>query len=81
MLKEVTVYQTTDGKLFGGKEEAMLHQGRLDYEAKVDAFLDSDYNKYKSGVPRQFARAGILAWEAYKEAREQAQEQAQEKPV
>jgi hypothetical protein len=81
MLKEVTVYQTTDGKLFGGKEEAMLHQGRLDYEAKIDAFLDSDYNKYKSGVPRSFARAGILAWEAYKLAREQAQEQAQEKPV
>lgn len=66
MLKEVTVFKTTDGKLFGDREEALVHQGRLDYEAKIDAFLESDFNKYKSGVPRSFARAGILAWEAYK---------------
>lgn len=74
MLKEVTVYQTTDGKMFGSVDEAMIHQGRLDYEAKIDEFLESEFNKYKSGVPRSFARAGILAWEAYKLAREQAQE-------
>lgn len=66
MLKEVTVFQTADGKLFGGKEEALIHQSKLEFEAEVDAFMDSDANKYKSGVPRQFARAGILAWEAYK---------------
>jgi hypothetical protein len=69
MLTEVTVFKTTDGKLFDGKAEALVHQGKLDYEAGIDAFLDSEFNKYKSGVPRSFARNGILAWEAYKAAK------------
>ena len=72
MLKEVTVFKTTDGKLFDDKTNALMHQGMLEFEAKVDEFMDSDANKYKSGVPRQFARAGILAWEAYKAARRTA---------
>lgn len=69
MLTEVTVFKTADGKLFDGKAEALVHQGKLDFEAQVDEFMDSDANRYKSGVPRQFARAGILAWEAYKAAK------------
>lgn len=66
MLTKVAVFKTDDGKLFADETEAVLHQSKLEFEAEVDAFMDSDANKYKSGVPRQFARAGILAWEAYK---------------
>lgn len=66
-MKQVTAYETSDGKIFNTEREAILHESSLDKAHEVDCFLLSDFNCYKALPQRVIARSSILNWEAWKE--------------
>lgn len=56
---QVQSWMTTDGKLFGEKQEAEAHQSAINVSLVVDQFLATD-------PPMCSVRATILAWEAWR---------------
>lgn len=68
-MKQVTAFQTSDGKIFHKEQDAILHETTLDKAHEIDCFLSSDFNLYKATPQRVIARSSILNWEIWKENR------------
>lgn len=68
-MKQVTAYQTSDGKVFYKEQDAILHEMSLDKAHEVDCFLSSEFNPYRSTPQRVIARSSILNWEVWKDNR------------
>lgn len=66
-MKQVTAFETSDGKIFQNEQDAMLHETSLDKIHEIDCFLLSDFNLYKAPPQRVIARSSILSWENWKE--------------
>jgi hypothetical protein len=65
-MKEVTVFEATDGQLFNTKEECEQHEKALGYQQEIERFLESDLCQYKGGAYPRILRNGITAWEQFK---------------
>ena len=68
-MKQVTAFQTSDGKVFHNEQDALLHETVLDKAHEVDCFLASEFNPYRSMPQKVVARSSILNWESWKDTR------------
>lgn len=66
-MKQVTAFQTSDGKIFHNEQDALLHETTLDKIHEIDCFLASDSNPYRAVPQKVIARSSILSWENWKE--------------
>ena len=64
-MKQVEVFETTDGQRFDDKEAAANHQKHLDHAGDIEAFLDKHYPNPadgRKGPSRAIAKAAIEKW-------------------
>jgi hypothetical protein len=64
-MKEITAYQTKDGKIFSTIAEASDYEEALKWGKEIDMFIKSTFCPY-SGVQTSIVRKTIIAWERYK---------------
>lgn len=65
-MKEITAYKTSDGSIYEDKALAEKHEFKSFNDSAVEAFLDSDHNRYQSGPQRMIAKTSILNWLRWK---------------
>ena len=62
-MKEITMYQTTDGQQFSEEEVAKAHQEGLANLIRVEKFLDANYPKAgegnRQGASRTMAKKAV----------------------
>jgi hypothetical protein len=66
-MKQVTAFETSDGKIFHSEKDAMIHEATLDKGHEIDLFLLSEFNVYRAVPQKMIARTAILNWETWKE--------------
>jgi hypothetical protein len=64
-MREITAYETTDGKIFGTSDEASEHQAYLAIKPEIDLFLNSSYCKYNNCAHQKIVENTIIAWKAW----------------
>lgn len=66
-MKQIEIFETTDGQRFDDAAEAGRHQKHLDNSGKVEAFLDKHYpvpmtEGAKKGPSRSIAKKAVELW-------------------
>jgi hypothetical protein len=63
-MKQITAYETRDGKIFTDQEEAAYHEGFLDQHQIIERCLDEF--KHQGSAQRSVARQAIHHWEQWR---------------
>ena len=63
-MKQITAYETRDGKIFTDQEEAAYHEGFLDQHQIIERCLDEF--KHQASAQRSVARQAIMHWEQWR---------------
>ena len=63
-MKQITAYQTRDGKVFADPEEAAYHEGFLDQDQLIEKCLDDLGSLGQNS--RSIARQSIKHWEKWR---------------
>jgi hypothetical protein len=63
-MKQITAYETRDGKVFTDQEEAAYHESFLDQHLIIEKCLDEF--KYQGAAQRAVARQAIAHWENWR---------------
>lgn len=59
MIKQRTVFETSDGKHFASEEQAEAHEKLINLEAEINAFVEG---LSKSTQIQEYMRRAIYAW-------------------
>jgi dsDNA-binding SOS-regulon protein len=65
-MKNITAFQTSDGRVFTEEVEAKKHEKFLEHKDVVEEFLQSSCNPYASAVQKSIARNTVTNWELWK---------------
>jgi hypothetical protein len=66
-MKQITVYEASDGQLFKTKEDAVEHEEKELIKKEVEVFLASEFYPYKKSYNSNHTLTrNIIAWEKFK---------------